>query len=95
MPQFASAQNAYSWSNGIILLNPNLQNEDVITDKSELSLMEATRVDVVLDNLDAAMGWLGMTEEDLPWKAELESRLTLRKVLFLFDCGSSAQKSES
>lgn len=55
------------------------QNEDVISDKHELSLMEGTRVDVAVESMESALSWL-RAQEELPWQKDLELRLELRKV---------------
>lgn len=55
------------------------QNEDIISDKSELSLLESISVDRALASLDTAKNWLLMQEE-FPWREDLILRLEQRHV---------------
>ncbi|KAF8319438.1 Mak10-domain-containing protein [Clavulina sp. PMI_390] len=58
------------------------ENEDVISDKAERSLMESTREDIALDYMGAAVAWLRRPEQsDLPWRQGLELRMVLRESL--------------
>ena len=51
----------------------------MISDKSELSLMEGTRVDVATESLESAKRWL-QAHPSLPWAVDLIMRLELRSV---------------
>ncbi|KAF9511193.1 hypothetical protein BS47DRAFT_1197815 [Hydnum rufescens UP504] len=56
------------------------ENEDVMTEKSEISLCEGTSVARVVDSLESAEEWL-VSQGGLPWSEELLLRVQLRKVM--------------
>lgn len=63
-----------------------IQNEDIVSDKAELSLMERTSVEKCLMDLESATTWVNLNQE-LPWREDLILRLELRTV-----CSISRQK---